>query len=94
LEQALDGAIPHKDGGELSRREITAIELADKMASGDLKAIEVGAKLLGEFRPEAEVEIHTTNQFRGFASVLPQMEGIDEICRKIDEERERYRNEE
>ena len=94
LEQALDGTIAHKDGGELSRREVTAIELADKMATGALKAIEIGAKLLGEFRPDAEVEIHTEQKFIGFSSVLPSMPNIKEICAKIDAERERHRNEE
>ena len=39
LEEALDSTT-NKDGEELSRREITAIELAEQMSAGNLKAIE------------------------------------------------------
>ena len=44
LEEALDGTTAY-NGEELSRREITAIELAEQMTVGNLKAIEIGVKL-------------------------------------------------
>ena len=93
LEEALDSTT-NKDGEELSRREITAIELAEQMSAGNLKAIEIGAKLLGEFKPDTEIEINTGPKFMGFSSVLPIVPNIEEICAQIDAERELKRGEE
>ena len=89
----MDGTTAY-NGEELSRREATAIELAKQMAVGNLKAIEVGAKLLGEFKPDTEIEINTGPRFMGFSSVLPVVPNIEEICAKIDAERDQRRGEE
>ena len=55
----------------------------------DVRAAEFIAKLKGENEP-TKVDVTTGGQsFRGFASVLPIVPGIEEICAKIDAERER-----
>ena len=60
----------------------------------DVRAAEFIAKLKGENEP-TKVDITTGGQaFRGFSSVLPQYPNIEEICAKIDAERERNREEE
>ena len=60
----------------------------------DVRAAEFIAKVKGEMEA-TQIDITTGGQaFRGFSSVLPQMEGIDEICAKIDAERERNNEDE
>lgn len=42
--------------GDASNKEEAAAQLAKKMAEGDLKAIEVGLKVLGEYEQKVKVE--------------------------------------
>lgn len=42
--------------GDITNKEEAAAQLAKKMAEGDLKAIEVGLKLLGEYEQKVKLE--------------------------------------
>lgn len=42
--------------GDITNKEESAAQLAKKMAEGDLKAIEVGLKLLGEYEQKVKLE--------------------------------------
>lgn len=42
--------------GDITNKEESAAQLAKKMAEGDLKAIEVGLKVLGEYEQKVKVE--------------------------------------
>jgi hypothetical protein len=42
--------------GDLTNKEESAAQLAKKMAEGDLKAIEVGLKVIGEYEQKVKVE--------------------------------------
>lgn len=42
--------------GDVSNKEEAAAQLAKKMAEGDLKAMEVGLKVLGEYEQKVKVE--------------------------------------
>lgn len=42
--------------GDITNKEESAAQLAKKMAEGDLKAIEVGLKVIGEYEQKVKVE--------------------------------------
>lgn len=49
LDLALRETVETKDGKKRTKKEISARSLANEMASGDIKAIELGVRILGEF---------------------------------------------
>ena len=48
LSIALDEIVEDENGNKVSRKQLAAIMLAKKISEGDLKAIELGLKVLGE----------------------------------------------
>lgn len=56
LEEALDMVVVRK-GKPVTMKAAAAAELADKMAGGSLKAIEIGARLLGESEERHSVTV-------------------------------------
>ena len=59
LEIALSMMVTNKKGETASRKEVIAIQLVNKAASGDLKAMDLLTKLIGEqiVRQETEVTV-------------------------------------
>lgn len=59
LEIALSLMVTNKKGETASRKEVIAIQLVNRAASGDLKAIDLLTKLIGEqiVRQETEVTV-------------------------------------
>ena len=59
LEIALSLKVTNKKGETASRKEVIAIQLVNRAASGDLKAIDLLTKLIGEqiVRQETQVKI-------------------------------------
>lgn len=57
MDDALETAVENCKGEKLTRRELAALRLATRMASGDLKAIELGLNILGETTTTAEVAL-------------------------------------
>ena len=74
----------------MSRRNLSATcESSPKSANGRNAATNCSAST------RCQVDITSGGkEFEGFSSVLPVMPGIDEIVRRIDEERERKLSEE
>ena len=74
----------------MSRRNPSATcESSPKSANGRKRR----DKLLGLDKVQVDIT-SGGKEFKGFSSVLPVMPGIDEIVRRIDEERERKLSEE
>lgn len=59
LAEALEVEIPGEDGKLISRKLASCIILAKMMAGGDLRAIDLGTKLLGEAVEQHAVDIVT-----------------------------------
>ena len=62
--------------GDNTNKEESAAQLAKKMAEGDLKAIEVGLKLLGEYEQKVKVE----GEMKGVQIIVKS----DEEARKLE----------
>lgn len=61
LEDALAKVIKSKSGEEATKKEVASIRIADGMANGDPKMLEIGLKVLGDFTQKQEIEV-TTDQ--------------------------------
>lgn len=57
LEDALAKVIKSKSGEEATKKEVASIRIADGMANGDPKMLEIGLKILGDFTQKQEIEI-------------------------------------
>ena len=57
LEDALAKVIKSKSGEEATKKEVASIRIADGMANGDPKMLEIGLKVLGDFTQKQEIEI-------------------------------------
>lgn len=55
LEKALTKEIVSVNGERASKKEVTAIQLANEMAKGNLKAIKLGVKILGELQDKVDI---------------------------------------
>ena len=60
LEDALAKVIKSKSGEEATKKEVASIRIADGMANGDPKMLEIGLKILGDFTQKQEVEFKGT----------------------------------
>lgn len=60
LEDALAKVIKSKSGEEATKKEVASIRIADGMANGDPKMLEIGLKILGDFTQKQEIEIKGT----------------------------------
>lgn len=54
---ALEAEIENSKGEKATRKEVSAIQVASRMARGDLKAIELGLKILGETKEQVDLTI-------------------------------------
>ena len=59
LELALAETKKDRNGDEISKKVAGAKNLASKYANGDLKAIELASKLLGEWEEKHKVDVST-----------------------------------
>ena len=57
LEKALAKEITNKYGETATKKEATFIMLANEMAKGNLKAINLGMKILGELKEKIELDV-------------------------------------
>lgn len=57
LEDALAKVIKSKSGEEATKKEVASIRIADGMANGDPKMLEIGLKILGDFTQKQEIEL-------------------------------------
>lgn len=57
LEDALAKVIKSKAGEQATKKEVASIRIADGMANGDPKMLEIGLKILGDFTHKQEIEI-------------------------------------
>ena len=57
LEDALAKVIKSKTGEQATKKEVASIRIADGMANGDPKMLEIGLKILGDFTQKQEIEI-------------------------------------
>lgn len=57
LEDALAKVIKSKSGEQATKKEVASIRIADGMANGDPKMLEIGLKILGDFTQKQEIEI-------------------------------------
>ena len=57
LEDALAKVIKSKSGEVATKKEVASIRIADGMANGDPKMLEIGLKVLGDFTQKQEIEI-------------------------------------
>lgn len=60
LEDALAKVIKSKSGEEATKKEVASIRIADGMANGDPKMLEIGLKILGDFTQKQEIEFKGT----------------------------------
>lgn len=57
LEDALAKVIKSKTGEQATKKEVASIRIADGMANGDPKMLEIGLKILGDFTQKQEIDI-------------------------------------
>lgn len=55
LEKALSKEIENVSGEKATKKEVSCIMLANEMAKGNLKAIKLGAKILGELQDRVDI---------------------------------------
>lgn len=60
LEDALAKVIKSKSGEVATKKEVASIRIADGMANGDPKMLEIGLKILGDFTQKQEIELKGT----------------------------------
>lgn len=60
LEDALAKVIKSKSGEQATKKEVASIRIADGMANGDPKMLEIGLKILGDFTQKQEIEFKGT----------------------------------
>lgn len=80
LELAMSQKVTNQKGESETKKAVAMIRLADKCISGDLKAIELAAKLLGEATEQVEVTGKGGKDI--FASLTD-----DELAAKLEETR-------
>lgn len=57
LEKALAKEIENASGERATKKEVSFIMLANEMAKGNLKAIKLGAKILGELTEQVDLNV-------------------------------------
>lgn len=56
LALALEEIVENKNGQKATKKEVAAIQIANAMAKGNLRATELGLKILGELEEKVNVE--------------------------------------
>lgn len=88
------GSLPAKvvcpDGSELKKADLNADAIMQQYRrahNGDTKAATFIAKLTGQFVETHEVAMKGSVEFKGFPSIMPPVEGIEDIVKMIDQKR-------
>lgn len=88
------GSLPTKvvcpDGSELKKADLNAdvvMQQYRRAHNGDTKAATFIAKLTGQFVETHEVDMKGSVEFKGFPSIMPPVEGIEDIVKMIDQKR-------
>lgn len=71
LALALEEVVTNPEGEKASKKEVAAIQIANAMARGNLRATELGLKILGEFEERYNVETKDTSEQRFRARDIP-----------------------
>lgn len=84
LELAMSAKVTNSKGDSETKKAVAMIKLADKCISGDLKAIELAAKLLGESVDKVEVSGKDGKDI--FASLTDEelQDKLAEVRRKLE----------